>query len=164
MQIWRKLAPDGRPLDLSTPEGEAAVDRLLTVEKPPLLCGSPPCEKFAVFQHILTDKRDQAKMAPDLKEARRHVRVAARQQTTVGGRTIPSPRAPLERIKLEGARDGRVGGGSSMLRCAWRHMCLGHGGWRGRWQPRPHEEAHRLVDQQPSYCGSLVHTEEDTAT
>ena len=85
-----------------------------------------------LFQHILTDKRDQAKMAPDLKEARRHVRVAARRQTTVGGRTIPSPRAPLERIKLEGARDGRVGGGSSMFTLCVEPYVPGAWWWMAR--------------------------------
>ena len=42
-----ETAPDGCPWDLSTPEGEAAVDHLLTVEQPKLLCGAPPCDKFS---------------------------------------------------------------------------------------------------------------------
>ena len=72
------MAPDGRPWDLSTPEGEAAVDHLLTVEQPKLLCGAPPCEQFLTLQQILKAKRDPKKAEAELEVARQHLRVVVR--------------------------------------------------------------------------------------
>ena len=73
-----EIAPDGRPWDLSRPEGEQAVHHLLEVEKPKLLCGSPPCEKFSTLQHIGAARRDPAKFKLELEAAKRHLRVAVR--------------------------------------------------------------------------------------
>ena len=54
------------------------VHHLMTVEKPKLLCGSPPCEKFSALQHIGAARRDPVKFELELEAAREHLRVAAR--------------------------------------------------------------------------------------
>ena len=64
----------GEAWDLSKPDVQARVRKLIRVTKPYFVIGSPPCTPFSPLQEISRAKRDPKAMAEELRKGREHIK------------------------------------------------------------------------------------------
>ena len=74
LDLTMKDPATGAPWDLSKPEVQSRVRKLVRDTEPFCVVGSPPCTAFSALQEISRAKRDPREMRRQLEEGKRHIR------------------------------------------------------------------------------------------
>ena len=87
LDLTNKDPATGRAWDLSRPEVQSRVRKLVRDTEPYCVIGSPPCTAFSPLQELGRAKRDKRVMARELEAGKKHVRDAVASTTTFHTRT-----------------------------------------------------------------------------